>query len=292
MAWKLSSALLFATLLRFEAVEPHMGTLFRITVYAENRAAARKGFDAAFRRVHELDEILSDYNLQSELTQVCREAHSRPVKVSEDLFGVLEEAQHISEASGGAFDVTIGPVTRLWRAARRERRLPSRADLQAALRLTGYRHLKLDSAVRTVSLALSGMQVDLGGIAKGYAADEALRVLASAGIKRALVAASGDLAIGDPPPGAAGWRIAACGEVRVLRNTAVSTSGDSEQFVEIGGVRYSHIIDPRTGLGVTARRNVTVEGPRGMVADAWATALSAGAESSLLYPEYNHCLTP
>ena len=182
MAWNLSSLLLAAALLRFEAVEPHMGTLFRITVYAGDAATARKGFDAAFRRVHELDEALSDYNPRSELMRVCRQAHAAPVKVSEDLFHVLEEAQRIAAASDGAFDVTLGPVIRLWRTARREGRMPPAEQLDAAMRLTGYRYLKLDAAARTVALAMPGMQLDLGGIAKGYAADQALRVLRGAGI--------------------------------------------------------------------------------------------------------------
>lgn len=291
MAWNLSSLLLAATLLRFEAVEPHMGTLFRITVYAESAAAARKGFDAAFLRVHELDNALSDYNPESELMRVCGEAHARPVKVSEDLFRVLEEAQRVSAASDGTFDVTLGPVIRLWRTARREGRLPQQEQLEAARRLTGYRRLKLDPATRTVSLAVPGMQLDLGGIAKGYAADEALRVLRKAGIARALVAASGDLAIGDAPPGAAGWRVGACGKVFVLHNTAMSTSGDSEQFLEIDGVRYSHIIDPRTGWAVTGHRAVTVQAPLGIAADAWATAMNV--DSGQHHWEYNNfCLTP
>ncbi|MBI2681050.1 MAG: FAD:protein FMN transferase [Candidatus Solibacter usitatus] len=283
MAWSASSALLLLALTRFEAAEPHMGTLFRITLYARDRAAADTAFRAGFDRVQQLDEILSDYNPQSELMRVCAAAHQRPVRVSAELFDVLAASQHLAEATGGAFDVTLGPVIRLWRDARKQKRLPDAAALAEARGRCGYRNLALDAGARTVSLKMPGMLLDLGGIAKGYAADEALRVLRNHGIKSALVAASGDLAIGDPPPGKKGWRVgidsrnapdARFTKVLELRNTAVSTSGDTQQFLEIGGVRYSHIIDPATGMGLTKRIAVTVIAEKGIDADGFATAVS------------------
>lgn len=268
MSRKILSALLLvsgaAAAERFESTEPHMGTLVRITIYARNASA----IPAAFTRIRELDHKLSDYKPDSELNQVCRTAHEHPVRVSDDLFRVLESAQKLSAEADGAFDVTIGPVTHLWRQGR----TPDRETL----RRCGYRNLVLDRVQRTVFLKLAGMQLDLGGIAKGYAADEALATLRARGIKQALVAAGGDLAIGDPPPGKKGWRIGlepGGGEL-TLHNAAVSTSGDTEQFLEFGGVRYSHIIDPKTGLGVTSDFAVTVVARRGIDADALATAIS------------------
>ena len=267
---------------RFEAVEAHMGTLVRIALYAEGEERAKAAFRAAFERIAELDAALSDYQPESELNRVCRAAVGKPVTVSGDLFRVLSASEQLSEESGGAFDVTLGPVIRLWRQARREQRLPSPEALRDAEERSGYRMLHLDAATQSVLMDRSGMQLDLGAIGKGYAADAALAVLAKQGITRALVAASGDLAFGDPPPGRRGWRIAidslegANGLARVLElsNAAVSTSGGGEQHAEIGGRRYSHIVDPATGTGLTKAIAVTVVAGRGIEADSLATAVS------------------
>lgn len=268
-----------------------MGTLFRITVYAHDATSAGEAFRAAFERIADLDAALSDYKPDSELMRLCRDGHTAPVAVSADLFTVLTAAQQLAEETGGAFDVTLGPVIRLWRTARREKWLPAESDLKAAAARTGYRNVLLDPAKRTVFLKLADMQLDLGAIAKGYAADEALAVLRSHRITRALVAASGDLAIGDPPPGTTGWRVGVdsyraeegrFSRTLILRNAAISTSGDTEQFTEIGGVRYSHIIDPATLHGLTQRIGVTVIAARGLDADSLATALSVlGRERGL-----------
>jgi thiamine biosynthesis lipoprotein len=250
---------------RFEAVEPHMGTLVRVTIYSKDASPMR----AAFERIRELDDKLSDYKPESELNRLCR---IRNMRVSEDLFRVLEAAQKLSALTDGAFDVTIGPVTHLWR-------LGKAADAEAMARV-GWRNVALDKRHRTVELKLTGMQLDLGAIAKGYAADEALKTLRRLGVKQALIAVSGDIVAGDAPPGTRGWRVGlepAGGEI-FLRNAAVSTSGDAEQFREIGGVRYSHIIDPKTGLGLTSAIAVTVVARRGLDADPIATAVSVMGE--------------
>jgi thiamine biosynthesis lipoprotein len=272
-----------ADLQRFEAVEPHMGTLFRITLYASDTDVAHAAFSAAFARVKQLDEILSDYNPQSELMRVCRDAGRQPVQVSAELFTVLEASQELAQETDGAFDVTLAPVVHLWRQARKDQKLPARTTIDAALRRCGYRKLVLDRARRTVFLESPDMLLDLGGIAKGYAADEALQVLRGHDIRRALVAASGDLSIGDPPPGKDGWRVGidSPGEsstdfarVLSLSNAGVSTSGDAEQFLDAGGTRYSHIIDPKSGMGLTRPITVTIVARRGIDSDGLATAVS------------------
>lgn len=277
MAWKKSSAglllaasLCAAPLERFEAVEPHMGTLVRITLYAPDSDTARKGFAAAFERIRQLDEALSDYNPSSEMMRL---QSGPPTPVSEDLFRVLSAAQDLARETQGAFDVTLGAAIRLWREARRNHRLPSEDERRLALQHCGYHYLKLDARRRTVLILQPGLQLDLGGIAKGFAAGEALSALRALGLPRALVAVSGDLAIGDPPPDKSGWSVQ-IDRPLLLHNCAVSTSGDTEQFVEIGGRRYSHIIDPKTGLGLTSRTAVTVLAQDGATADSLATALS------------------
>ena len=248
---------------RYEAVEPHMGTLIRIQIYASGEEQAKNAFRAAFDRIAELDAILSDYRPDSELNRLPRHPGA-------DLFRVLEAAQQLAVDSNGAFDITVGAVTRLWREARRENRLPDAAALQEALRHCGYRKLHLDSATRTLTVDDPAIRLDVGGIAKGYAADEALSVLTRAGIRSALVAVSGDLAFSDAPPARRGWSIDAGGAVRELSNAAVSTSGPAEQHLG----RYSHIIDPATGMGLTDSMTVTVIAPHGIDADGLATAVS------------------
>jgi FAD:protein FMN transferase len=272
-----------AALQRFEAVEPHMGTLVHIQLYARDTAQADAAFGAAFARIAELDAALSDYREDSEVNRLCRDAVNHPRPISADLFAVLETALELAAETDGAFDPTLGPATALWREARKQRRLPDDAMLREAVGRTGYRHVHLDRDARTATLDIPNMRLDLGGIAKGYAADAARATLAARGLPRSLVAMSGDLAIGDPPPGSNGWRVAIASQegVRTLANVAVSTSGDSEQHLDSAGHRYSHIIDPLTGVGLTTGRTVTVIAARGVDADSWSTALSVlGPERS------------
>lgn len=246
-----------------------MGTLFRVVVHGDDAAAAQQAMDAAFVRGRELDARLSDYRPDSEINRLT---HGR---VSDDLWTVLVMAQRIARESNGAFDVTLGPVVRLWREARRTRRLPSEAERTRARAQSGWQRVRLDEAARTVAID-PGTRFDFGGIAKGYAADEMLAVLRERGFPRSLVAAGGDIAVGDAPPGQPGWRIKPdwTNEQLTLKNCAVSTSGDSEQWVEMGGERYSHIVDPRTSLGLRNSSPVTIIAPRGLLADPLATALS------------------
>jgi FAD:protein FMN transferase len=264
-------------LARYTFKELHMGTQFRIVLYAPAEGMAKRASQAAFERVKQLDLIMSDYRPASELMRLCRQAGGEPVPVSDELFFVLSRAQEVSKKSDGAFDVTVGPIVRLWRRARRAHQLPDAEELAKARALVGYQNIRLDAKTRAVQLLKPGMQLDLGGIAKGYSADEALAVLKKHGITRALVAAGGDIAVGDRPPDAEGWKIGIAqledpdrtpSRYLILRNAAVSTSGDAEQYVEIGGKRYSHIVDPKTGLGLVGRQSVTVVARKGIDSDS------------------------
>jgi thiamine biosynthesis lipoprotein len=279
----------------FESVEPHMGTLMRITLYARDASQAASAFRAAFARISALDAALTDYQPQSELNRLTQNAVKRPIKVSNDLLAVLLKAEQFSHETNGAFDITIGPVTHLWRAARKTHEIPSRQQIDAAVARTGFRKLHVDGAARTVEADEPGMQLDLGGIAKGYAADEALAVLAECGIQSALVAASGDLTFSGPPPGKPGWRIEVdpMGQVTgpltrvlLLTHAAVSTSGDREQHLDAAGNRYSHVVDPHSGLGLTSGMAVTVVARSGIDADAASTAMEVlGIKAGLAFVE-------
>lgn len=264
-----------APLQRHEFARVCMGVEARVVLYAPDRSRAEAAAGVAFAELARLDAMMSDYRESSELSEVARRAGLDWVGVSPEMIEVLETAIEVSSASGGAFDVTAAPLTRAWREARRTGRIP---DGLASLReRTDWNAIEIDGG--RVRLARKGMALDLGGIAKGYAAERAVQILRLAGYTRAMVALAGDVAVGDAPPGEAGWRI----EVRPSKDgdpigvlslvrVSVSTSGDSEQFIEIDGHRYSHIVDPRTGLGSERQVAATVVAPSGAVADALATA--------------------
>jgi thiamine biosynthesis lipoprotein len=276
---------------RFEFQSPHMGTLFTITLYAPEKSIAQNAAQVAFRRIGSLDEIMSDYQADSELMRLCEAPPNQPVRVSADLFDVLRQAQRFSAISDGAFDVTVGPLVRLWRFARKKKVLPLPVQINEAAASVGYNKLHLDQKARTVTLLAPNMRLDLGGIAKGYAADQALAILRGRGLTRVLVAASGDIAVGDPPPGQRGWRVSIANidthtnqtlSSVLLRNAGISTSGDTEQFTDIEGIRYSHIVNPRTGVGLTNRIQVTIIAPNTTTTDALATGVSVlGASRGL-----------
>ena len=260
-----------------------MGTLVKITLYTSDEASASKAFRAAFARIADLDRILSDYKPESELNQLTTKAVGHPAHVSKDLLTVLAASQQLADATDGAFDVTQGPVIRLWRAARATGRMPEAAALNDAAGRSGFRKLHVNVTDETAMLDQANMALDVGAIGKGYAASEALTVLRERGVRRALVAVSGDLAFGDAPPDQRGWRIdihndepgfAGVPRVIELTNAAVSTSGPSEQHVDIGGRRYSHIIDPASKMGLVNDITVTVIGRNGLDADGLDTAVS------------------
>jgi thiamine biosynthesis lipoprotein len=280
---------------RFEGVEPHMGTLVRITVFTTDEETARKAFRAGFDRIRDLDATLSDYVADSELSRVTREAVGTPVSVSADLFAVLRASQALAIDTRGAFDITQGPVIRLWREARKLKRVPDEAALREASQRSGYRHMQLDERRRTVSFDIPDMALDVGAIGKGYAASEALTAITGAGVRSALVAVSGDLAFSDAPPGQHGWRIrvhrgdvgdASVPPVLLLTHAAVSTSGNAEQHLDVDGRRYSHVIDPASKTGLLEDITVTVIAPHGMDADGLDTAIGVlGPEQGLALVE-------
>jgi thiamine biosynthesis lipoprotein len=261
---------------RFTYESAHMGTAFRIVAYGADSAVVGGAADRAFAQVARLDSLLSHYRVDSEVVRISESAGAGVlVSVSSELWSVLSSAQQWAERTDGAFDVTIGPLTRLWRWSGRRGELPDTERLAAAQAAVGHRHLILDGAMRGVRLTKPGMSLDLGGIAKGYAADVALRALAEHGVRSALVDAGGDLALGDAPPGESGWMVALPnGETVRLARAAVATSGDTRRFVTLEGVRYSHIVDPRTGLGAVDAPTVTVVARDATTADALASALS------------------
>ena len=281
---------------RFEYTRPQMGLPFRMVLYAPDKTSADRAAEAAFARIEQLNGILSDYDTDSELSRLSQTAgQGKAVPVSDDLWHMLERSQQVARETRGAFDITCGPVVSLWRKARRARELPATDKLEEARRAVGFDKLRLDERSHTAELLVPYMRLDLGAIAKGYAVDEAHKVLRAQGVRSALVSGGGDLAVSDAPPGTNGWRIqlapldvtnAPSTEFVLLKNQALATSGDVFQHVEIGGVRYSHIVDPRTGLGLTDHSLVVVIARDCTTADSLSTAVSVlGPEAGLKYAE-------
>jgi thiamine biosynthesis lipoprotein len=268
-----------------------MGLPFRIVLFASSATIASNAAEAAFSRIHQLNDILSDYDSDSELSHLSQSSgQNREVKVSEDLWRVLSRSQAISARSEGAFDITVGPLVNLWRKARREKQLPPPESLAEARARVGYTNIVLNARHHTATLLVPGMRLDVGGIGKGYALDEARKVLDTHGVSRALVTGGGDMAAGDPPPGKKGWRIeiapldvtnAPAARFVLLKRMGLATSGDLFQHLEIDGKRYSHIVDPRTGLGLTDHSLVTIIAKDATTADGLSKVVSIlGAQKS------------
>ena len=258
-----------------------MGGDTRLVVYASDNSVAEKACAAAFERVAELDQMMSDYRKNSELNNLSDQAGGPPVHVSPELFKVLETAQDVSSRSDGMFDVTIGPVVQLWRKARKTKVLPDPDLLEKARKLVGWQMMTLDKDKQTVKLAMPGMRLDLGAIAKGYACDEAQIVLKKFGVTHALIEMGGDMVVTDAPPGTKGWIVevpnakTATGNLKiVVSNTAISSSGDTEQYVIVDGIRYSHVINPHTGTALTTRVEVTTLTKTGLLGDPLTAALT------------------
>ena len=286
LLWVTCCATPAAAQTRFEYSEIAMGVCARIVLYASDRASADSAALDAYKRIAQLEDIMSDYRPGSELMRLCKKAGGPPVQVSPDLYYVLDKCQELARRSDGGFDCTVGPLVKLWRAARKSGTLPDSSDLEDARKLTGWRLLRVPAACDKpgfVQLMRVDMLLDLGGIAKGYACDEALKTLRSRGIKSALIEMGGDIAVGDPPPGKNGWQIdvanAPSPKTVSLKNAAISSSGDVEQYIEIDGKRYSHIVNPKTGLGLTDRIAVTVVAPNATTSDSLSTAISVLGET-------------
>lgn len=259
---------------RFEERRLAMGVQARIVLYAPSDEIAQSAFVSAFDRIERLESILSDWRPDSELSRLNNAAGGPPLVVSADLWTGLERSLALAEKTSGAFDPTVGPLVALWRQAKADLKLPERVAIDVALARTRWEKVELDPTRRTARLAESGMRLDLGAIGKGLACDEALSLLRARGCPAALVEIGGDLAAGDPPPGKPGWTVAAGPRLLEISHGAVAGSGDAENRIEIAGVRYSHILDPRTGEAIQGGIAMTVIAHDGTTADALATAAS------------------
>jgi len=271
---------------RFDYTQRKMGTIFELLIWAPDEKTADDAAEAAWARVDRLNRELSDYDPDSEVNQLCRRTAAGPmsesVSVSDDLWQMLVDSVEAAGLSDGAFDVTVGPLTRLQRQSRKTSQLPDPQALKDALQSVGWRYIRLDPERRRVQLLHARMQLDFGGIAKGFTSDQVIKLLSERGLRHALCGAAGDIKTGDAPPGRGDWRIAIqslkspdqTSDYVHIHDYGVSTSGDTYRSAEIEGKRYSHIVDPRTGLGLTDRIGVTTVARDAMTTDWTGTAIS------------------
>ncbi|MCW3090052.1 MAG: ApbE family lipoprotein [Ferruginibacter sp.] len=270
---------------RFSFTEPKMGSPFTIVFYSGDSLQANAIAKRCFHLVDSFNLVFSDYIDSSELSRLNASSGKglNPVQVSPALYEIIALSKKAFYKSDGAFDITIGPLVKLWRQSRKVKQFPSGDSVQSALNQTGFGNLSIDSFHKTVALTKAGMQLDLGGIAKGWIAQKIIDFLHTQQVNHALADAGGDIAMSEAPPGTGGWTIGVnipettdelLSKKLFLKNKAVATSGDAYQFMMKDGKKYSHIIDPRTGYGVTSQRNVTVIARDGATADWLATACS------------------
>ncbi len=275
---------------RYAYTHRQMGTVFQVVFFSpKDSIEARSIAQEVFDYVDTLNRIYSDYIPDSDLSQLSDQAGTgKKVRVRPELYDILQAANHYARASDGAFDVTVGALTRLWRKARNMKQAPDSAQVDKARATVGFRQMQFYRRKQAVRLERPGTRLDLGGIAQGYAADKCLALLRAKGIHQALVDAGGDIALGDAPPDAPGWAIhrpkrapdgTMTHETLLLSQCGITTSGATFRYLEANGVRYSHIVDPRTGWGLTHGRLVTVHARTATDADAWATAISVSGKS-------------
>ena len=286
--WRLIFLLLFpvtlsAQLKRFQFSENKMGSTFSIIFYCDDSIKAFALSKECFALVDSMNNIFSDYSETSEVGKIASMPVVKDQRVSDELFDVIRLSKNAWQSSGRSFDVTIGSLTQLWRKAKKENRFPSEEEIKKAKQTTGFKNVSYDIFLKTISFRTPGLRLDFGGIVPGYVAQKVLDHLKTRDINIALVDASGDIIMSDPPPGKEGWLIGinlpeseneVWDKKLELKNFAVSTSGDVYRYTVHNGKKYSHIIDPKTGYGVTSQRNVTVIVKDGAEADWLATACS------------------
>lgn len=258
-----------------------MGSAFEITVVGDDANQANKHIDAAVAEIKRIENLISSWDKGSETSAINRNAGLKAIRVKKELFQLIERAKGISKLTDGAFDISYAAVDGIWKFDGSMKQMPSAKEIKSTVAMVGAKHIELDAKNSAVFLKKKGMKIGFGAIGKGYAADKAKALLQEQGVTAGIINASGDMSAWGSKPSGEPWRVAISNPMNKnkvfalmpLQNRAVVTSGDYEKYVRFNGVRYAHIIDPRTGYPATGLISVTVFAPKAELADALATAV-------------------
>lgn len=258
-----------------------MGSRFEITVVAADSTKANQYIEIAVNEISRIETLISSWDPKSQTSEINRNAGVKPIKVDEELYGLIERSIAISKLTDGAFDITFASMDKVWRFDGSMTDMPSQEIVKASIAKVGYNNIVLDKENSTVFLKLPGMRIGFGAIGKGYAADRAKSLLVSNGVESGIINASGDMTTWGKLPNGQDWKVAITNPIDKskafailpIRNGAVVTSGDYEKYVTFNGKRYSHIINPRTGYPATGIVSVTVFAQKAELADALATSI-------------------
>nr|WP_319512335.1 FAD:protein FMN transferase [uncultured Draconibacterium sp.] len=258
-----------------------MGSRFDITVVANSEQEGNGYIDMAVEEIQRIEKLISSWDANSETSAINKNAGIQPVKVSPELFALIERAIRISELTDGAFDISYASMDRIWQFDGSMTAMPSEATIAASVAKVGYQNIVLDKEVSTVFLKKEGMKIGFGAVGKGYAADKAKALLMSKGVSAGIINASGDMNTWGKQPDGSYWKVAITNPMNKdkafallpIKNGAVVTSGDYEKYVKFNGIRYAHIIDPRTGYPAHGIISATVFAPKAELADALATSV-------------------
>ena len=258
-----------------------MGSRFDITVVANREQEGNDYIDLAVAEIQRIEKLISSWDADSETSAINKNAGIQPVKVSPELFALIERAIRISELTDGAFDISYASMDRIWQFDGSMTTMPSEETITASVAKVGYKDIVLDKAASTVFLKEVGMKIGFGAIGKGYAADKAKALLIDKGVSAGIINASGDMNTWGKQPDGSYWKVAITNPMNKnkafallpIKNGAVVTSGDYEKYVKFNGIRYAHIIDPRTGYPAHGIISATVFAPKAELADALATSV-------------------
>lgn len=258
-----------------------MGSRFDITVVAKDPVEANKHINLAINEITRIEQLISSWDPKSQTSEINRNAGIKPVKVDSELFDLIQRGIGISKLTDGAFDISYASMDKIWKFDGSMTEMPSTDSIKASVSKVGYRNIVLDNENNTVFLKLKGMKIGFGAIGKGYAADKAKNLLISKGVVAGIINASGDMNTWGKQPDGSEWKVAITNPMDKnkvfallpINNGAVVTSGNYEKYVTFNDVRYTHIIDPRTGYPATGIISVTVFAPKAELADALATSV-------------------
>jgi thiamine biosynthesis lipoprotein len=258
-----------------------MGSRFDITVVAENQQGGDAFIDLAVEEITRIERLISSWDANSQTSEINRNAGIKPVSVDKELYDLIDRAIGISKLTDGAFDISYASMDKIWKFDGSMTEMPLEKNIIASVSKVGYKNIILDKGNHSVYLKLEGMKIGFGGIGKGYAADKAKALLISKGVQSGIINASGDMNTWGIQPSGEEWKVAitnpleknkAYGLLPIL-NGAVVTSGNYEKYVTLNGIRYTHIIDPRTGYPAVGIISATVFAPKAELADALATSV-------------------